>query len=287
MNKIETLIELPVRVFGPVHGSQYKNIEADKDYYFKRSRIVRNKGVSALIRAKNEESNIRECLESIYDVFDEIVVVNNASDDQTLEKLVSISKEYKKIRIFTYEYEIARMGTDHNSIVESSVRSMAYYTNWCLSKCRYSYIFKWDADMMLSKSSQQSLRNIINEFSSYWPSFVELELQTLYKKDGDYYQPIDEINKEIMMFPNRADVYFEKANNFELLHGKKYSTYCIGNNKCSVFELKDVRQNEFSHWSEVDKFPSERKKREWANYNQVLNETPDPKQFTKLEEKPF
>ncbi len=42
-------------------------------------------GVSALLRVKNEEEKIHYCLMSIMDIFDEIVLVDNGSEDKTLD----------------------------------------------------------------------------------------------------------------------------------------------------------------------------------------------------------
>ena len=41
------------------------------------------KGISLIIRAKNEENNIKDCIESVVDLVDEIIFVDNASTDDT------------------------------------------------------------------------------------------------------------------------------------------------------------------------------------------------------------
>jgi hypothetical protein len=35
-----------------------------------------------------------------------------------------------------------------------------------------------------------------------------------------------------------------------------------------IYELKDVAEDEFSHWSGID-FPTERKQREWRHFQQL------------------
>ncbi len=38
-----------------------------------------------MLRVKNEEVSIAACLQSIYELFDEIVLIDNGSSDRTLE----------------------------------------------------------------------------------------------------------------------------------------------------------------------------------------------------------
>jgi len=57
-------------------------------------------GVSVIILTYNEERNIRDCLESVYKWVDDIIVVDSASTDKTLE----IAKRYtKNIHLHPFE----------------------------------------------------------------------------------------------------------------------------------------------------------------------------------------
>ncbi|MFO1092555.1 MAG: hypothetical protein U0992_04465 [Planctomycetaceae bacterium] len=46
-------------------------------------RSIDTRGVTAMLRIKNERK-ICTCLESIYDLFDELVIIDNGSTDQIL-----------------------------------------------------------------------------------------------------------------------------------------------------------------------------------------------------------
>ena len=61
------------------------------NFNFRRRANHKRQGVSAMLRVKNEASKIYYALKSIYQVFDEIVLVDNASTDRTLE----IAREFK------------------------------------------------------------------------------------------------------------------------------------------------------------------------------------------------
>lgn len=114
--------------------------------------LLRN-GISALLRIKNEEKKIELCLNSIYEIFDEIIFVNNGSTDRTL-KIVQEFKRLKdqknKIKMFDYPFEISRCGAENERTDEYSVHSLSYFYNFTLSRASYEWVCKWDGDMILS-----------------------------------------------------------------------------------------------------------------------------------------
>jgi len=271
INKIISLVELPKRVFGPIKGQCFSNIEADQQYNFSRLPIVRKHGISAMLRVKNEEKNIVQCITSIIDVFDEIVFIDNGSKDNTLSLVENLSTSFPQIKIFAYPTSLSRCGEEHNNTPENSVKSLAYYYNWCLSKCQYGYIMKWDADMILCESNKKYLNLYFKKLNTYWPSFSAVEIQTIYQDNDDYYLSKGELNMEYMIFPNRADVYFQKGKDFELLKAKLYKTHTISFKEVKIFELKNINTNEFSHW-DTESFTTDRKKREFERFNMVKKE---------------
>ena len=86
-------------------------------------------------------------------VFDEIVVIDNNSSDKTMAVVSSVRdikpSFAKRIKAFTYPYDIARCGQENFECPESSVHSLAFFYNYCLSLCEFSHVFKWDGDMIL------------------------------------------------------------------------------------------------------------------------------------------
>lgn len=173
----------------------------------------------------------------------------------------SFKKKYptQPLEIYEYPFIISRCGAEHAATEENSLHSLPYFYNFCLSFCHYAYVIKWDADMVLSKNSKHAFKQYVNKLNSYWPTFWLVEIQTLYKKNNLFLLSNNEINKEIRIFPNRSDVNFIKDKNYELLNGKIYNSNIITKDKVKIYELKDIDENEFSHWSTTD-FPTERKK---------------------------
>ena len=110
---------------------------------------------SVIIRVRNEERWVGHAIQSCLDHLEgpQIVVIDNNSDDSTLDvvaKVRAMTPSYaNKIRVYSYPFNVARCGQDNFDCPENSVHSLAFFYNYCLSLCRYSYIFKWDGDMLM------------------------------------------------------------------------------------------------------------------------------------------
>ena len=102
--------------------------------------------ISAVIITLNEERNIRECVDSLRDVVDEIIVVDSFSTDQTEE----ICKD-KGVRFLQHEWE-----------------GYGKQKNWGNEQAAYDYILSMDADERLS----DRLKDAILEVKKNWQSDV-------------------------------------------------------------------------------------------------------------------
>lgn len=95
------------------------------------------KNISAILITKNEEKNIRGCIESLKDVVAEIVVVDSGSKDRTLE----IAREYTD-KIFQTEW-----------------KGFGSVKNFALEKTSGEWIFWIDADERLTPELAEEIRN--------------------------------------------------------------------------------------------------------------------------------
>jgi glycosyltransferase involved in cell wall biosynthesis len=267
-------------------ATAFSNCEDLGDYDFVFARSREQAGVSAVVRVRNEAAKIGHSLRSILPVFDEIVVVDNQSDDGTgtiVRELQETADPKGKIRLLSYPHRLARFGPEHDRTPGDSVHSAVYYTNWSIAQCSFRYVCKWDGDMVLIRNVRDRFRSFLEVIQTGRRKCWVLAGQTLYRGlDGHFYLARGEINREVEIFPYGAGCRFVKARHWERLRRPRF----MGKGEFSpvcFFELKFANEDEFSHWSSQD-WPTARKKREWNNYWLVRNGEVSDSQFEKLPE---
>jgi glycosyltransferase involved in cell wall biosynthesis len=92
--------------------------------------------ISVVIVTKNEEKNIRKCIESVYDWVDEIIVVDSYSTDKTVE----ICKEYGA-KIFQHAFN-----------------GFGELKNFAISKATGDWILCIDADERVTPSLREEIK---------------------------------------------------------------------------------------------------------------------------------
>lgn len=250
------------------------NTERREDFNAQIKSSDKTDGVSAMIRVKNEEDIILDCLNSIGEVFDELIVVDNGSEDDTLYKINQFQEKSPnghKVKLYSYPFEIAKCGQEHQNTPFDSIHSLVYYYNWCLSYCTRKAVFKWDADMVLSSKVDniEKMRNYLNYFSKGQNRFGIIGIQTIYVyQDGEQFLSKSEINREIRVFKNTPSNHYEKGEDWEVLKIRRGARKLL--NEVIVYEIKDVRKDEFSHWT-TQSFSGERKAKEFRNFNMIKN----------------
>jgi len=262
----------------------FQNKENLRNFNFTLRESWRPDGVSAMLRVKNEEDKIYYCLKSILHVFDEIVLVDNHSEDRTPEILRDFKRSEDtgdKLKIYFYPFNIARCGPEHFDTPEDSVSSLAYYYNWTLSKCSLKYVCKWDGDMILIKEAREPFRRFLQQVQKGPRMCWNVSGQAVYRDlANNHFLAKGEINSEIRIFPNGLNPRFYKVDLFEMLRSDpplEDGTF----DTPLFYELKFVNTNEFSHWSITD-IPTERKKRELENFKLVKTGNVSSPRFEKL-----
>jgi glycosyltransferase involved in cell wall biosynthesis len=263
---------------------KFSNREEQREYDFTLRRSHDTPGVSALVRVRNEAPKIGYCLRSILPFFDEIVLVDNGSDDGTADivrDIIAREDGDRKIRLHSYPHRLARFGPEHDATAETSLHSAVYYSNWALSHCSRRFVCKWDGDMVLNREVRVAFADFLRRIQSGWRKRWTLAGQTVYRGlDGSYYLAIGEVNREVEVFPYGHRCSFTKRRHWE------YLTHPITVRKgdfapVAFYELKFVDADEFDHWS-TREWPSERKRREWRNYHLVKAGQTDPSRFQRM-----
>jgi glycosyltransferase involved in cell wall biosynthesis len=98
--------------------------------------------ISVIMIVKNEEENIKECIESILWV-DEIIIIDDESSDNTLE----IASQYPKVKIFKKKMD----------------KGYGEQRNYALSKASGEWILSIDADERVTEDLKREIIERINK----------------------------------------------------------------------------------------------------------------------------
>lgn len=114
------------------------------------------KSTTAYIRLANEEHTILPCLESIKDVFDEILILHSDITDNSLELLNSYKNQ--KVTIQKYPYPVIPPHSAEYEIGEyQSEKSLASYYNFGLQYIKTDLLMKIDADQIYFNNDLKEL----------------------------------------------------------------------------------------------------------------------------------
>ena len=86
--------------------------------------------ITVIVPCKNEQLNIRPCIESFYDIADEILIADSGSEDDTMD----IARRFDKVRIIEREYI-----TSGN------------FKNWAIPQAANEWVLIVDADERIGK----------------------------------------------------------------------------------------------------------------------------------------
>ncbi len=159
--------------------------------------------VSLCMIVKNEENNIRRCLESAKDAVDEIIIVDTGSSDRTKD----ICLEYKA-KIYDFEWK----------------DDFAKARNFSIDKAASDWILWMDADEELRIRNKESLKNYLENKTTAAYSVKMLHLYgTEAENDRQYY-----ISYNHRLFQNGLDLCFQGAIHEKLImdKGKEETKIC-------------------------------------------------------------
>lgn len=172
----------------------------------------RPNGVSGLMRVKNDADFIRASVLSVIDCLDELIICYQKSNDNTEQEIKKLHEEFPdKIRVYYY----APIVYSHNlsdkelKLIDdaklSSIHLLSNYYNYTLSKAKYRYGIKIDADQIYFT---EKFAEICNLYKSEEKTRIPLKLRLSYlyakiiRKTGCYIPFI--INRSVisLLFPN-------------------------------------------------------------------------------------
>lgn len=116
-------------------------------------------GITATIVCRNESSWIYESILSIEPFVDEIIILNDKSEDNTLNIVQEVQRIYSKIIIFNVD-----------DIPELKNKTLGYYKNFVVNKSSNEWILRWDGDFIAYNQGVQDIKKLL-EFARITKDF--------------------------------------------------------------------------------------------------------------------
>lgn len=186
--------------------------------------IYSNK-ITAYIRLYNEEKTIIPCLDSINNLFDEIIIIYSEINDSSLELIEKYINDYSKTNVTLFKYPHKVYPQESNEYLSDFdyKNSLAAYYDYGLKKIKTKYWMKIDADQIYFSDKLQ----IIIEHAKKYTPYICIPMY------GFNFQIMDSevrVNNEIPLnggtdhgiIPNDRNLYYIQTNRWEQLIIPKY-----------------------------------------------------------------
>ncbi len=163
-------------------------------------------GISAVVAAKDEEYTISMCLESLVEVADQVICIDNGSLDNTLKLMYAFKEKYgSKIEVDILEMPGALLGDCR----EAGLR-----------QTRYQWHLRWDADMVCKTSGPEDMRQLRNKvLSDPHPQAIQLPRTNLM---GDLHHTYAQTNiivdpGEPILISFGKDIFYREYGKFDAI----------------------------------------------------------------------
>lgn len=127
-------------------------------------------GITAVVSARNEEYILPFCLKSLVGIVDQVVLIDNGSDDSTLRVMKDFKAEFgDKVEVDILEMPGALLGDCRNAGLDAM---------------RYKWHLRWDADMVCRTSGPSDMKQIRELIKNDRPRTIQLPRTNL---RGDFH----------------------------------------------------------------------------------------------------
>ncbi|QNN51215.1 glycosyltransferase [Nocardioides mesophilus] len=226
-------------------------------------------GLTSVLRVKNEARSLPWVLPPLFRAVQQVVIVDNQSDDGTPEVARSVAAACgaaDRLTVTEYPFDVSRCGAEHLGTPEMSVHNLAYFYNWSFSHVHTAYSMKWDGDMVLTAEGVDTIADLAWQLENV-EAVVSMPRHPLFvESDQVAYLDVYMINVEDYVFPMGDDYRHHKAYEWEIRMVPRHARRMrLPQGLC--VELKYLDSDEFDHWVSPEAFGTSsrtmRKLREW------------------------
>lgn len=160
-------------------------------------------GISVMMTIKDEGAWIEKSIGSISSIADEIVAVDNGSDDETPAILDRLERRMDgTLRVFRFEKE------DYCAAV-----------NFTLAQTKYKWIFRWPGDFVARTTGPFAISQLAQRISALDPHRYFCIWLGPVSLDGDLFHQVPEAKVELepLIFVYSPALHYEQRGRFEML----------------------------------------------------------------------
>jgi glycosyltransferase involved in cell wall biosynthesis len=205
-------------------------------------------GISGCVRVRNDAEFLRPAVISHLPYCDEIVLAVQPSEDDTEAIAAELEREYPgKVRVVRYPLVPVYI---HDPAWETTPTDSAYsfihLSNWALSQCRYSWVMKFEADVIGIATLGPVVERIRKE-----PTKRVYYGRVVLNVAGPRYRLI---NAQVPcnggwdegIFPNHPDYQFVRAGKYESIN------HAIGVHECIGWSGLHLKHAKRRYWGKID-----------------------------------
>lgn len=175
-------------------------------------------GISACIRVRNESQFMRAAVRSVIDLVDEVVLLVQPSDDNTLELAHELADTYQKVNVYYYPLVPDWIDTAGFYAKDPDAPGhMVHMSNYALSKCSYSWVLKVEGDVIALPTLKGILQFVREQLDK--PVYYGLVILNVAGRNMDKISWENPRNGgwDEAIFPNHPDlVRFHRRNKWEV-----------------------------------------------------------------------
>lgn len=212
------------------------------------------KRISAVMRVKNEVEFLKQSINSIIDLVDELVIVDNCSTDGSADVIAEFSRRFpQKVKALSYPHRIARYGEEMVMLAatrrgKKSPSFLPNFYNWTTAQCTGPYILKWDGDTIATDALASTLKRFRQSRTQIlWHAGINLHADRTCYIAG---RPLEDMEPRLFYRPlSTYNYYLGYCETLWSPYLRHYSSFYEQEPEPLYFHMKFCKVDRFSNMS--------------------------------------